>query len=432
MIRITALIVLLFICLFSNRLFSQSSEMDQLFIKGKYETVIKILQEKLSAEDTLSAKEYYQLGLAYQNVYNTQKAVEYLSKASRLESQNASYLYSFGLSLSANGQGNFAIGVLNESLERDPDNVSAKIELGKLWIENQNYETAKNIFDDLFKSDSQNTYYARQIALCHLKQNSVDSAKYYYQFAFNNNSSDHISAYQLAGIFFNEAKYDEAIQILIPALEKNPTNLPLNRLAGETVFKMKKYQDAKIQFKTLISMGDSSAANYQKLGFSYYLTADKDSSYTDSLAEIKTALEYFYKSFHKNDKDPLTAFYIGICYSDLENSEAAIEFFNKSISLIFPDYIADVYYHLASNYEKLGNQTEAISAFRKAYKYDPSRDIILFQLATIFDEFYEDKSVPVLYYELFLKKTKLEDENIVNYAKSKIESLKEELHFKKL
>ncbi|MCO6473563.1 MAG: tetratricopeptide repeat protein [Melioribacteraceae bacterium] len=418
--------------IFSIPLLSQSDEIDKLFIKGKYEIVIKLLQEKKSVSDTLSAKEYYQLGLAYQNIYNTQKAVEYLREASRLDSQNPDYLYLFGMSLSANGQSNFAIGVLSESLERDPDNISAKIELGKLWIENQNYETAKNIFNNLFKADSQNTYYARQIALCHLKQNNIDSAKQFYQFAFNNNPSDHISAYQLAGLYFNESNYDATIQILQAALERNPTNLPLNRLAGETVFKMKKYRDAKIQFKTLIDFGDSTAANYQKLGFSYYLTADKDSLSDDSLKnkEIKTALEYFYKSFYLNDKDPLTAFYIGICYSDLQNTEAAIEYLNKSINLMFPDYIADVYYHLATNYEKNGNKPEAISAFGKAYKYDPSRDIILFQMAGIFEEYYEDKSVPLLYYDLFLRKTKINDENIKNYARSKVESIKEKLHFR--
>lgn len=431
MIKKTTLVFAVLLSFLSS-LLSQNDEIDKLFIKGKYETVVKLLQEKLAVSDTLTAKEYYQLGLAYQNLYNTQKAVEYLREASRLDSQNAVYLYSFGMSLSANGQSNFAIGVLSESLERDPDNLSAKIELGKLWIEHQNYDAAKNIFSELFKADSQNTYYARQIALCCLKKNKLDSAKHFYQFAFNNNPSDHVSAYQLAGLFFNESNYEATIQILLPALERNPTNLPLNRLAGETVFKMKKYKDAKVQFKTLINLGDSTAANYQKLGFSYYLTADKDSLSADSLKneEIKTALGYFYKSFTLNDKDPLTAFYIGICYSDLQNTEAAIEYLNKSINLMFPDYIADVYYHLATNYEKYGNKPEAISAFRKAYNHDPTRDIILFQMAGIFDEYYEDKSVPLLYYDLFLRKTKIDDENIKNYARSKVERLKEKLHFK--
>jgi len=431
MMKNFALLVLILLSA-SISILSQNDEIDKLFIKGKYETVIKLLNAKLTVSNTLSAKEYYQLGMAYQNLYNTQKAVEYLREASRLDSQNAAYLYSFGLSLSANGQSNFAIGVLSESLERDPDNLSAKIELGKLWIENQNYDAAKNIFSELFRADSQNTYYARQIALCCLKQNDIDTAKSFYQFAFNNNPSDHVSAYQLAGLYFNESNYDATIQILLSALERNPTNLPLNRLAGETVFKMKKYQDAKIQFRTLIGLGDSTAANYQKLGFSYYLTADKDSLSDGSLKneEIKTALEYFYKSFNLNDKDPLTAFYIGICYSDLQKTEAAIEYLNKSINLMFPDYLADVYYHLATNYEKNGKKPEAISTFRKAYQYDPSRDIILFQLAGIFDEYYEDKNVPLLYYDLFLRKTKIDDENIKNYARSKVERLKEKLHFK--
>jgi len=46
-----------------------------------------------------------------------------------------------------------------------------------------------------------------------------------------------------------------------------------------------------------------------------------------------------------------------------------------------------------------------------------------------YDQYYRDKTVPLLYYQLFVEQGESLEQSIYNYAQNRIEQLKEKVHF---
>ena len=73
---------------------------------------------------------------------------------------------------------------------------------------------------------------------------------------------------------------------------------------------------------------------------------------------------------------------------------------------------------------------EAIQSYREALDYQPSKKILSFYLASVYDQYYADREVPLLYYQKFLRDNKDADIKLIEYAESRIKVLKQELHFR--
>jgi tetratricopeptide (TPR) repeat protein len=81
--------------------------------------------------------------------------------------------------------------------------------------------------------------------------------------------------------------------------------------------------------------------------------------YQEALADFKKSIEYDSKNFR-------SYYYIGIVYSLLDDDEAAIEFFNKSLEI--NEYQSHVYYRKALSEYHLCDFKSAMEALKKAKK----------------------------------------------------------------
>ncbi|OGU62938.1 MAG: hypothetical protein A2V66_10055 [Ignavibacteria bacterium RBG_13_36_8] len=122
---------------------------------------------------------------------------------------------------------------------------------------------------------------------------------------------------------------------------------------------------------------------------------------------------------------------MGLLYKEIKKYTSSIEMISRAIEKMIPGYITEAYSHLGNDYELIGAFEEAIKAYRKAYEHDKCNTNIVFQLVVLYDKYYEDKTIPLMYYEKYLRGTNLENENLSEYANSRIESIKEYLHFRK-
>jgi tetratricopeptide (TPR) repeat protein len=237
---------------------------------------------------------------------------------------------------------------------------------------------------------------------------------------------------QLSKIYFKDEKFEEAYDLIAAGLSINALNLPLNRLGAEVLFKLQRYRPAAVQYNLLIEYGDTTATIYQKLGFCNYFVAEELllSDSTASKNKIYEAIYALEESRRLNWEDPLTSLYLGICFKELKEYGRAITYLEECLNLLYPEYTSDVYVHLGVAYEMEEKYSESIAAYRKGLEHKPTNDGIIFQLATVYDQYYADREVPLIYYKLFVNRTGEDNPILTEYANSRISAIIEELHFK--
>ncbi len=427
-----------YICLFSL-LFVQKimpqNELGQLknyLAEFKYNEVISILEEK-KKDAGLSAEEYFLLGLAHQNLYDYESASAAYDSASAGDPMNAIYLLSLGKTMVLNDKPEEASYTFNKIFAFDPSNKQAKIEIAKLYYDRKKYNDAIIFYSLLIEEDPLNSRFIRTLAYSYSRIDSVDKAQSLFSKAIVLNPKDYFAAFHSAKLFYDTGMYDTAKTILENSMKYNPMHAGLNKLLAETYFKIGNYDGAVLHYNNAVVGGDSTASVYQKLGFTYYIIANSASSATEEIVKLKysEALAALDKSFRLDNSNPLTTFYIGVINKQLGNAEEAERFLTKTLGLIYPDYLPDVYAQLASIYDSRNNFASAIKSYKKAYDLNPAQKNYLFYLASIYDRYYSDRIVPLLYYKKYLVESNEDDLVIKNYALDRINKLTEENHFRK-
>ncbi len=431
--KIIIILSILIICslpLYSNP--NENKEIEKLLLRGKYHEVIALLEQKQSEGLELSAEEYFNLGLSYQRLLNSSKALKVLLEANRIESQNPAYQMALANAFLRTGQKLFALGIYRDVVNIDSGNVGAWIEIGNILLEQGNNIEAEAVYNYLIRLDPSNDYFFRQLGYCQYKQKKKEDAIKSYIRSLEIDSLNTSSLLQLSKIYFKYEDYEKAYDLIRRGLSASAFNLPLNRLGAEVLFKMQLYEMAAVQYTLLIDAGDTNSAVYQKLGFCNYFAAEKlyaidSSAGRNKMLEAVYALE---ESRRLEWENPLTSLYLGICFKELEEYGKAITYLEETLNLLYPDYISDVYIHLGAAYEKERKYQESITAYQEALGYNPSNNSILFQLAAVYDQYYADREVPLIYYRLFVNRGGDENPILKNYAQSRISSLIEELHFR--
>lgn len=425
--KLTILILLLILIVSVNGQ-SIDEQIDYLFLKKDFQSVIPLLEVKIKS-DSFDYIDLYKLGIAYKESYKYSKSLDLLRNASRQNSNDIDVLLALADNFYLIGNTGLAAATYREVLEKDGNNFRALIELSKINIESGDYKSAIKNFNSLIKRDSSNAFLFSQLAFCEFKLGNGEKAIDFYKKSLKLNNYDVKNYLQIAKIYFIYEKYDSSFTYIKSGLDINPRDLPLNKLGAEVLFKMKKYRAAIIQYDQLILYGDTSSTNYQKLGFSQYFVSGSTINSTEADSLLSESIKSLSKSFEQYKDDPLTTLYLGLAYKDKNDYETAIAYFDRTLEIIYPDYISDVYTHLGVSYEMKNDYKSAVKSYKKALEFNPEKTSIIFQLASLYDRNYADKSVPLLYYEKYLNDTENPDSTLYNYSLKRISDLKESLHF---
>lgn len=388
-----------------------------LIMNGEYQAATKSLQNMVS-EDSTNFTALNKLGFCYQTYFKHDSAVVYLEKASILKPLDKNNLLLLGRSYRFLGFNPGAQQVFEKIIQIDSLNQVAAISLGNIYLEENEVNKADSLYKMLILQDSTNSYFYKQLGYCALKLDCKEKATTYFYKSLELNPGDVQVMLQLSQLYYLNEQLDSAATIVDQGLALFPNNLNLIKRKAEILFKKKIYKDAIVYFEQVIDRENASALTYKKLGMSYFFEGNSTLSVVNLL-----------RSYEKDKTDPSTCFYIGLCYKDLNLYEKAILFLNKSIELAIPDYLADVYTHLASSQEHEKQFIESIQSYRDALEYEPTKKILTFYLASVYDQYYEDREIPLMYYQKFLRENKDADRKLVEYAESRIKVLKQELHF---
>ncbi|MCB9207045.1 MAG: tetratricopeptide repeat protein [Ignavibacteriales bacterium] len=402
-----------------------------LLSENKYQEVINILEEKFTKEDSLSFSKFNMLGNAYQRLMNYRKSITYLYKANILEPNNIQNLILLGNSYDASGDENSAKNTFKKILEIDSTNQISMINLGKILMDLDEYNQASELYKRLIISDSTNAYFLSQLGICELKKGNKEFAKKILTESLQLNINDTKTALILAKLFYNDEQYFDAVNLLQEAIKVNSKNKALNKMLADVFYKSKRYNEAILKYLYCNTIGDTSLSIYQKLGMSYYYLSFTSSYINTETRDLKLqeGVEALKLAVQKDSNDPISYLYLGLCYKELSEDESAIINLEETLNKIFPDYLSEVYYNLGSCYDKVENYSNAIKTYKESLSYNPSRKIIYFYLANLYDRYYADKNVAVLYYQKFVDEDIEADENLVGYSLNRINALSQEAEF---
>ena len=309
--------------------------------------------------------------------------------------------------------GNFGEGLsfYKKAIEANPDNNLLKYEYARLLRRTKKYGHAKRLLEKLIVTDSLNPNFHYELGLVHENQGDSIAIK-----AFNKtfvlDMTHQKAIFKIAKHNIKKRKFELAHHFIDKGLESYKDNVELISLKAQSYYYQEYYTHAVVWFKKLLDLGEKSQFIHEKLSLSYAHNSD----YEDAIYHRKEALKY-------NPYDANAIFVIGSYYQRLSNFEKAEECYKKSLLL------RDV--SLSDDYQKLGfvlnrqkKYRDAIEAYKKALKEDPTDIVTEFYIIKTKDEYYEDAEAKIKLYENFLKKN--EKSPFTMYAEKRLEELRKE------
>lgn len=271
----------------------------------------------------------------------------------------------------------------------DSGNVTALNQLGLLYTRRYDFKEAMACFFKLHQADARNSYYCKQIAALALRQEKPELAAYWYRKTISFNPSDIEACVALGKILIAQKNFGGVDSVAMQGLSVEPDFPPLQMLLAESAFMQGRYEAVTFLLNKMVTT-DTTAAQARLLGLSYYHL----NQYAENIQCMNFLIQH-------HQEHPWTFYYKGVSLKALDDYPASVEALQLAIDGSIPPSLGTYYFQLGDAQEKRGNYTDAINHYRTAYQYsaDP---IMLYHLARLYDLYYQDRTVAVRHYKLYL------------------------------
>ena len=421
------LLSLISFSLFSQQL-SQKDSISLLLLNQEYEIAISQCENILKT-DSSATWAWAPMGQAKQKLTRYKEALGNFQKAVKYFPENLPIKYSQGASYSQLGDYSKASDNYLTILEIDSTQLLARIELAKSYYNGKKYLKAIPIYKKLLIEQPGNYTFNKELGLTYMNLDSLKQATWFMHNATNINNRDQGLIAKLATLHNQEGDYSLALSVVKLGRMHDSTSLPLISLEGYCNYLLQKYISAIDLFKLARSLGDSSVFTSKYLGISYV--------YAENEAKAIPILEKVFQE----DSTANSCYYLGMAHYGLENFDSAYNYFVLTQKLMepVPTIKASVHKYMAGSLTNLENYPEALKNYQLAYKLDPSDYVVLYNIASVYDHYLDEKKKALEYYEKFLAKSGFEptEESMIanNYvsislvAYQRANKIREDLHF---
>jgi tetratricopeptide (TPR) repeat protein len=245
--------------------------------------------------------------------------------------------------------------------------------LGELYEDKGLSEKALQAYNDLLKVDPTNAYVHLSLADYYRNQKQNEKAFEEIKIAFKSNDLDIDTKVKILLSYYSitetypelKSDADELCKIIV---EVHPDEAKAFSIYGDFLYRDKKFEEARIQYRKAISLDKEKYALWNQL-------LDIDSYLKDFVSmqkESKEAMELF-----PNQVKPY--YFNGISNTQLKNYKDAVEALSEGKEFVFNDkpLLAQFYSIIGDDQNQLKNNEASDSAYDKVLEIDPSNDNVL-------------------------------------------------------
>ena len=273
----------------------------------------------------------------------------------------------------------------------DTTNMESLVQLASIYETQQQIPRAIKYYSLLNKKLPENPIYFRKNARLFNLVKDYREAFRLYAVANKLNPRDVLTLKGLAEICIRNNQMDMADSLIHKSLEIDAENVSMSYLLARSKYRQKQFDSVTFILEGLRGRVDLDSYNNKLLGYAYL-----------QIDSIDLAVQKLQLALVDEQESEKLHFYLATAYEKKEEMEGAMDHYNKAIKYAkSPDL--DLYHRNAARLayaEK--NFKEAIANYKDAYKYgqDP---VVLYQLATISDIYYKDKSIAINYFKKYIK-----------------------------
>jgi tetratricopeptide (TPR) repeat protein len=293
-----------------------------LLIRGRFEDA-KTRAQKALAKDPKNVQAALLLGNAMAGLKDFEGAVKELEEAAQLDPSGAAAYTSLGMVHLQQGSKPEAEAAFRRAVEIAPNNSATHLALAQYLLGTGGLKEAEAELLKAHEVDQKNTLAIRALAAFYTALNRpADSEKYLKLLVANDTSAGRASSLMLAEFYISSRRFDEAISVLKPLLDRRESASGAQTRIAFTEFAQNKKADAYRDVDSVLKREPRNAMAL--ITKSRFLAADR---------KLTEALNYA-KQAEAADPGSASAHYLaGSVHAALGHREEAVAAFNEVIRL---------------------------------------------------------------------------------------------------
>lgn len=395
------------ISLHSFFIFPQSVRVAELLDNYRYDDALEMLKNEPETEQNALLK-----AACFEKLYRFNDALQIYEEILKENPDHFEAVILAAENSTSTGDAGRAVNYWIKADSLSPDNPFVKIKKTMAFYRNNDWEGTIKCAKEVFQTDSL-PQLLRVTADAFLYSNQGDSAIWHYNKAIEKNPKDALAVNKLANIYYSAKFHEAAIELTDKYLaEVNAHDNPIGQLNGMANYSFGNFNKAVERLEMNIQDGDSTYSTLYFLGMSFY-----------ALNDFTEAAKWLEKAYESNDTDINLLFYYGNALSFTSKRNKSIEILREGVERVndLNEILYDFDYALARNYIDTSNYRKGIEHYKAVYKRNPEKEIILYNIASAYDQDKDLKNA-MEYYRRFLKTAPAD----MDFSESISEALKKE------
>lgn len=389
---------------------------DLLILRGETDKAMQLIDRQIA--DQPSADLFYKKGIILSGKQQYQDAVTAFKSALNIDPDHTGSLTELAECLAIIGNNTDASVYLEKAVRLNPADLVLAGKLGRNYITTKEFKKAYKVFENICSVDSSNIYWNRQFAFSAFHSGKPAQAISLYEKVVMANPRDYTSWFNLIRLYSGKENDSMTVQTINRGLQHFPRDAGFYEELASFFFGKRNYQNAGEAYDQYFSAGgDSIYKHLMNYGICLYFTGNERNAV--SLLEICASQVV---------NDPYVLFYLSLCHKKMNQMELAEGFMHAAIEAATPAYLPDMYHHLGQILGLQRKFEESVLALKKANELDPANAEVLFEIATTYEEFNNNKTLALNYYRIYLKEAGESAKN-ATYALTRISKIREDLFF---
>ncbi len=417
---------LLLVLLLASNLFSQTESLQSFFkyfFNNQYDSARAEI-EKSIREDSSAAHLYFYLGKTCLALNDYQAALAAFRNSLRRGYSPSQVFNYIGQTFEEQGQLADAIDAYKVALKFDGKIDRLQRKLISLYFKRKNYQAVIALGKKLLRENSKQMKIYFFVGRSHLQRSEPDSALIVARRAVSLDSNSTPNLLNLGIALFKKEKYDFSLKTFRRVLEISPNSDEAKYYLAKNLAEKDNLSAAIKHLQDCVRLEGVYRWKAMKLLVQYFYEMNQHDD----------AMKWAHKYLNEKPEEGTIHYYLARALSDKGKLAEAEKEFQKASEFSGQNFVKMIYFYRGLNFYQNGKDEKAIPWYKKAIAIDAEFSYAYYNLALVYDRYYQDKSPAIRYYEKFIElaqKDKTVPPLVIMAAKERMGQLKEKKFFNK-